>query len=563
MSTYSDFSRGSEWRKWDLHIHTPCSIVQNYGGESQWDEFINALERLPPEVKVIGINDYYFIDGYEKVMAYKKQGRLSNIEKVFSVLEFRIDTFGSESENNLQKINLHIIFNINESDLKNEIKKIKKEFIGLIPITKLDKHKTKCLSKENLALEGNNNLQNGFSNLIPSTDIVFELLNTPTWQDKCFLLLGYKEWSNLEKNKQLKPLKEYLYSKVNAFFTSNYETYSSSKRWLSEFGEKPLLHSCDIHDFKILDTAQKGNSGNYKRVTNYHCNTWIKADPTFEGLRQIFYEPISRIHIGSEKPDLHRENCIRAITVNNKWFPQKILPLNNGLISIIGQRGSGKTALLDFIALGASAYNKDIAGNASFLLKAENDIKPLTVKIDIDGQEKVQKIDSKENTSKPLVQYLSQQFVENLCSINGSTERLQAEIERFVFENIDEIKRMGTSSFSELRGILSQSSEENIKLLKDKISILNLEISEINNSKTKELPVKIDEKNKLEIQLKLFQNKLPKLDKNTKTKSLQESKEISEKIIKLQNELKQETECFISESARRCWNHVRTIVSRR
>jgi len=28
MSTYNNFSKGSEWRKWDLHI--PSSIVQNY-----------------------------------------------------------------------------------------------------------------------------------------------------------------------------------------------------------------------------------------------------------------------------------------------------------------------------------------------------------------------------------------------------------------------------------------------------------------------------------------------------------------------------------------------------
>jgi len=29
-----NLSRGSEWSKWDLHIHTPCSIVQEYGGNT-------------------------------------------------------------------------------------------------------------------------------------------------------------------------------------------------------------------------------------------------------------------------------------------------------------------------------------------------------------------------------------------------------------------------------------------------------------------------------------------------------------------------------------------------
>ena len=29
--------RGSLWRKWDLHVHTPYSIVQGYGGEGAED----------------------------------------------------------------------------------------------------------------------------------------------------------------------------------------------------------------------------------------------------------------------------------------------------------------------------------------------------------------------------------------------------------------------------------------------------------------------------------------------------------------------------------------------
>ena len=98
----ASLSRGSEWRKWDLHIHTPSSICQGYGNnQKNWDKFINALENLPDEVKVIGITDYYFIDGYEKVMQYKlNNDKLKNIDKIFPVLEFRIDTFGSGNENN-------------------------------------------------------------------------------------------------------------------------------------------------------------------------------------------------------------------------------------------------------------------------------------------------------------------------------------------------------------------------------------------------------------------------------------------------------------------------------
>lgn len=361
-NTENKYPRGSEWRKWDLHIHTPKSIYNNYGGDNEqvWEKFIEALERLPHDVKVIGINDYYFIDGYEKVMTYKAQGRLNNIDKIFPILEFRIDTFGSGSENKLQKINLHILFDIDEQDIDNEIKKIREEFINLIPITSLEKHQTKKLSIDNFIAEGGT-LQAGFSSLIPPTKKVFELASSSTWKDRVFIFLGYKEWSNLDKNQQLKPFKEDLYSKAGAFFSSNYDTIERSQEWLNEYGSRRLLHSLDIHDFNTLDTANKDENGEFLERKNYICNTWIKADPTFEGLKQILYEPSERVKIQNDNPGLEREKSpFTLITISQKtkvfkdeddvFFDANNIPLNNGLVSIIGGRGTGKSQLINYLA---------------------------------------------------------------------------------------------------------------------------------------------------------------------------------------------------------------------
>ena len=361
-NTENKYPRGSEWRKWDLHIHTPKSIYNKYGGDNEqvWEKFIEALERLPHDVKVIGINDYYFIDGYEKVMTYKAQGRLNNIDKIFPILEFRIDTFGSGSENKLQKINLHILFDIDEQDIDNEIKKIREEFINLIPITSLEKHQTKKLSIDNFIAEGGT-LQAGFSSLIPPTKKVFELASSSTWKDRVFIFLGYKEWSNLDKNQQLKPFKEDLYSKAGAFFSSNYDTIERSQEWLNEYGSRRLLHSLDIHDFNTLDTANKDENGEFLERKNYICNTWIKADPTFEGLKQILYEPSERVKIQNDNPGLEREKSpFTLITIPQKtkvfkdeddvFFEANNIPLNNGLVSIIGGRGTGKSQLINYLA---------------------------------------------------------------------------------------------------------------------------------------------------------------------------------------------------------------------
>lgn len=80
-------TRGSEWRKWDLHVHTPASLCSEYGGDNDeiWEQFIQRIENLPSDIKVLGINDYLFLDGYEKVLKYKKDGRIPNIELLLPV----------------------------------------------------------------------------------------------------------------------------------------------------------------------------------------------------------------------------------------------------------------------------------------------------------------------------------------------------------------------------------------------------------------------------------------------------------------------------------------------
>lgn len=346
-----NFSRGSQWRKWDLHIHTPFSIQQNYKNTPEgWEKYIKALESLPKEIEVIGITDYYFIDGYEEVMKFKQAGRLANITKIFPVLEFRIDTFGSGNENKLQKINLHVLFDLDESDLKNQIKKVKDEFIGAISVSPAEKHKTKRLSLENLAAEGGD-LKTGFESLIPSTKQVFEILHNSAWKGKTFIMLGYKEWSNLEKNQQVKPLKEELYNEANAFLANNFANHSANQTWLNQFGTKVLLHSLDIHGFDLLDTYEFDEKSQKIPSVKYHCCSWIKADPTFEGLRQIIFEPDLRVKIQENLPeDKAGYQVIDRIEINNSNIVNGTIELNPNLNSIIGGRSTGKSVLLAAIA---------------------------------------------------------------------------------------------------------------------------------------------------------------------------------------------------------------------
>src|SRR4051812_47432263 len=73
------YPKGSEWRKWDLHIHSPASILEN-GFGSDWDVYVATLFKtiLKKEIAVIGITDYFTIDGYKKI----KEEYLANDDKL-------------------------------------------------------------------------------------------------------------------------------------------------------------------------------------------------------------------------------------------------------------------------------------------------------------------------------------------------------------------------------------------------------------------------------------------------------------------------------------------------
>jgi len=113
---------------------------------------------------------------------------------------------------------------------------------------------------------------------------------------------------------------------------------------------KPVISGCDSHSFDDLENwlgKWVVNDGNKKYIT------WIKSDLTFEGLKQIIYEPESgeRVKIGPVDPD--QKDGYKVISkirfTNTDDFPTEI-KFNRNLCSIIGSRSSGKSSLLAYIA---------------------------------------------------------------------------------------------------------------------------------------------------------------------------------------------------------------------
>lgn len=66
MNTYSIQSqadpRGSALRRWDPHIHTPGTAMNNQFGKDAWDNYLTRIELSEPRIEALGITDYCNID---------------------------------------------------------------------------------------------------------------------------------------------------------------------------------------------------------------------------------------------------------------------------------------------------------------------------------------------------------------------------------------------------------------------------------------------------------------------------------------------------------------------
>lgn len=368
MDTYK--LRGSEWNIWDLHIHTPISLCAEYGGDTEeiWAKFFNELENLPKEVKVLGINDYLFLDGYKRVLEYKQKGELNNIDLILPVIEFRIKEFVGNAE--LNRINYHIIF-ADESLLKLDV--IESHFLAsLRGKVNLNPDYTGCsswggvLTRKSLIDFGkhiydstpenkrtsNKYLEIGFNNINFEISKIKELLGEESevntyLKGKYFKAIGKAEWESFRWDGSPAE-KKTIINDVHFVFSAspNTEMANNGISSLKAQGvNSRLLHCSDAHQFAV-------DKNNTKPKELGHCFTWIKAEPTFEGLRQIIFETDLRRKIQTNHPNNKRlDKVIKSVQfAGHPEFISDKIYLNPDLNTIIGGKSSGKSLLLHYIA---------------------------------------------------------------------------------------------------------------------------------------------------------------------------------------------------------------------
>ena len=110
-------------------------------------------------------------------------------------------------------------------------------------------------------------------------------------------------------------------------------------------GCKPCIHGSDAHvPTKVGNPTQDRFS-------------WIKGGLEFDALRQACIDPENRAYVGKEAPQTPTPSQIITHVSISDADRAKIseIPLNSGLVAIIGAWGSGKMAIADIIAAGADA----------------------------------------------------------------------------------------------------------------------------------------------------------------------------------------------------------------
>ena len=86
-------NRGSEWHRWEPHIHAPGTLFNNqFKGPNAWGDYFTSLEQATPVIRAIAVTDYYCTDTYSDVVReMKENGRLPQVALVFPNVELRLD----------------------------------------------------------------------------------------------------------------------------------------------------------------------------------------------------------------------------------------------------------------------------------------------------------------------------------------------------------------------------------------------------------------------------------------------------------------------------------------
>lgn len=346
--TVKRYPRGSEWRKWDLHVHAPGTKLndgyQKVGGDTDWQQFCQIIH--DSDVPVVAVADYFSLDSYFATVE-KYRDAFPDDDKVFLPnLELRLLEVINDDG---QSVNLHLIFKPTLTRAEAD------KFLMLLTTeTTRGKSKKEVTCAE---LKTRDEFQSATVSR-PSIDkaIAGTFGRHAVRQDHLLVVTSAKGDGIRPGGKGSKKRKSVLSDEIDKYSDAFYAGPGSRAYFLDvtrlEADEaappKPVFGGCDAHTFEAL----RAGFGKHSQSEGAQQNiTWIKADPGYEGLLQTIIEPEDRVAVQAVAPDQKEPYKVisRVRFSGTKDFPVEVV-FNRNLNAIIGSRSSGKSALLAFIA---------------------------------------------------------------------------------------------------------------------------------------------------------------------------------------------------------------------
>ncbi len=474
-------SKGSEWNRWDLHFHTPSSY--DYKDKTISNaEIIQEMKRN--SISVFAITDHHVID-IDRYRELKELGEKESIT-VLPGIEFLSDARGKDP--------VHFIGIFSENT-------------NLEHVWGQIKHKTDINKVDSEGLRENQ----VYCDLIDTIKLVKSLGGIVT------IHAGEKSGSveNITHSLPHGTAQKTEIAKAVDIYELGKEADQEGYRKFvfPNIGKTiPMIICSDNHNIKKYTIKQK---------------LWIKGEPSFAGLKYALNEPESRFYIGEEPSVLKRvrENKTKYIkTLNIKrtgkndnnsiWFEDLAIPLNSELVTIIGHKGSGKSALSDILAMCSDAEHSDdyiFLHKNKFKKKGLADRFSAWVEFESGGKtEERELIHTIDESQERLVRYLPQSYFEKVCNEIGKVDAFRAEIEKVVFQYVPSEDKMGKASFKELIGLKKSSAEKEIHHINEKVLELNDEIITLENQTNPDFTKSLLSKKKVkEEELKVHSDSKP------------------------------------------------------
>lgn len=526
MMTKREISRGATWRQWDLHVHTPASFQwsgQKFEGDLSSDanqklvdEMIDAMNKAEPAV--FAIMDYWTFDGWFALQKRLKASDAPKLNKtVFPGIELRLVAPMNG------RLNAHVIFSdeIEEQVLLDFKSALKVELVNrplsnsaLIELARQageDKLKTHGFAKAEIYANDAKALQAG---------MVIAEINAESYRDAISKVpngcaIGFMPFDTNDGLEEVKWHEHYAYA-MNLFQNSPIFETRNIDLWGAFVGEKTPGNARFIKNFQA---ALKNKPRLAVSGSDAHCfigtpgdnnkrgygdfpsgkKTWIKADPSFRGLKQAILEPAKRSFIGDKPPKVqevesNKTYYIESIEITKtgdkagvgQWLHGCDIPLNPDLVAIIGNKGSGKSALADVIAmLGNSRQSKHFSflRRDRFLGKTGEPARHFTGTLTwCDESTEARALNEPPSEEKAeLVRYIPQHYFEELCNehVSGKSDAFEKELRAVIFSHAREDMRLGALDFDQLTEQQEQSLRNRLGEYRKELASANASIVRI------------------------------------------------------------------------------------